>query len=452
MARILKALKNLQAQSLPEDGSPSTTPGSKDGSEAAGKLTMADLLASEEQNSESEVAAESPVKSEVPVSAPPAPAIDAAQLEAIEKSQQRIELLEQQLSEANLKREAVATEVHEVQQTFEKRDQRYEEEIVRLRDLLESRDDEAKKIEAQLKSELQSQQSQFAGQLEQLKAQIQSEVSTAIQANAVQTQQQIEAVQKANEQAAQAARPEPAEELVEPLAAPEAKRSSLFDKPIKSSREKQVAKADPIRKAVQDLEQPKRLEEFSQVADEMLSGIQLSTSEPTVLFVCGCSADSTPSAFILRLALVLRQREIDVLVVDGGLYQKELSDELGLLTDFGLFEMVRRESSVQDSVYRDLGSHLAFVPAGRSSYTLTDNEQDASSLRTHIAESLVDWPLILVCGEQAERSSSRLLSKVADRAYLQVELKKAMEPDVLNAIEALRASGVEPAGVIATNA
>lgn len=233
-----------------------------------------------------------------------------------------------------------------------------------------------------------------------------------------------------------------------------ASKAEIF-KPLPSRLEadKQIPNTDAINTAMKLLEDPAVTRQFEQLADAVFGHIDFqNVNQPEVVNFGTCCPGQCTSDLVLRLAAWISRQGGDVLVIDGALRQKRLTERLGLRTSPGLFEFVRRETYRQDGTFRHKESGISFIPAGKSSFVLTASESDFVSLRDQLREIAKTNPLILIAGEGPDLSTSWLLAQIATKTYLQVELGEASGADVRAAVDCFLRQGCEPSGLVAMNA
>ncbi|GAA4420169.1 hypothetical protein [Bremerella cremea] len=469
MARFLKALQGLQSQE-PEPTSPqksasappeASPPVSKESQPEAVQAKIAEPKSPANQTIVLEEPVEKPAKKQPKVKAkaqPESAPVEVASAPPKEspksaEQQQLIAKLTEQLSIVLKQRDTIAREVLQVRETLQSHDQRHEAEIVRLRDTLEEHDRSAKTIETDLKSieselrkQLQLQEEAFAQKLREVEDRVQK-----------QAQAQLAAAEAAKAAAVKATPPAPvappkaAAPSISATPAPTENVSTFRAPAHKAAPQKQIPHVEPIRKAIADLDQPHLEQEFADLSEKIFGPLDfLLLSDPQVIFVGTCVPGQSSGTAILQLAAWLSQQSCDVLVIDGAMRSKTLSEQLGLRHSPGLFEAVRRETYRQDGTYVDSASGIAFIPAGKSSFMLTTNEQDLSSLRDQIREILKSYPVVLIAGEGPDVAASSLMAQVATRTYLQATLGYLSAEDVDAAVDTYRYAGIELSGLIAT--
>lgn len=251
----------------------------------------------------------------------------------------------------------------------------------------------------------------------------------------------------------QAERPAPAAIVPATVPASSAMGELFHAHPRGHVAEKQIPNPEPIRQAVAALDDPATCQQLAQLADQVFGPVNFQTlAQDEVIFWGTCTPGHSSEQLVLRLAAWISQQGAEVLVIDGALRGKTLSDKLGLRTSPGLFEFVRRETYRQDGTYRDRDTGITFIPAGKSTFVLTAGQSDFTSLREQVRELLKTHPIILIAGEGPDLPSSLLLAQVATKMFLQAELGKITADEVRAAVDCFLQSGIEPTGLIATNA
>jgi len=321
--------------------------------------------------------------------------------------------------------------IQQVREQLASHDQWYEQEIVRLRDTLESHQSSAQSIQTELLKELKRQEETFAQKLSEVERRVQHQ-SAAASVPAVAPPQVA-----LPPEAVIGQKPPQAGAIFRPQ-----NRTSATEKPI--------PRTDALRNAITSLDDPQLSQEMAQLGDVLFAGVDLpSVIEPVVIYLGTCAPGHDASALAIRLAAWLCQNSCDVFLIDGALKNKTLSDWLGLRSSPGLFETVRRETYRQDGTYRDSDTGISVIPAGKSSFLLTNSEQDLAALRDQIREILKVCPLVLIAGEGPDSSTSGLLAQVANKTYLQADLGNVSREDIQAAVDCYHKLGVDPAGLIA---
>ncbi len=409
MARILNALRNLQTLS-PDLGQ---------GQEVA---PLAERPAT--GPSEEVLRQEQPVPQTIVLeTAPQRP----EQNELVEK-------LSRELAAALEQRDAVAAEVDQVRQKLETHGRRHEEEIIRLRSELQVHEQAAQTIEEQLKHQLARQQEEFAQKLGEFEKRLAEAQTPAAGAPVGQAS--------------------PVPELHAPGLADARPLGSVFaPAPKMRLPEKQLTQTEVVRQVAAGLGQTPLAEELAELAGKILpEGTREGPQTPQIIFVGSCRAGDSTEPLVLRLAVWLSQRQQRVMLIDGALRTKRLSQTLGLRTSPGIYEMVRREVYPHDAVYHVPATGLAFIPAGKSHFTLSPNTDDGQALAEQLHEIIQKWPIVLISGEGPDLPASQLFAQLGSRTFLQVELGQTAAPEVSSAVETFRQIGIEPAGLIATGA
>ncbi|PQO44413.1 hypothetical protein C5Y93_18520 [Blastopirellula marina] len=253
----------------------------------------------------------------------------------------------------------------------------------------------------------------------------------------------------------QAVRPAPAAPTVAPATVPSsgAMGELLHAHGRSHVAEKQIPNPEPIRQALAALDDPASSQQIAQLADQIFGPVDFRTlAQDEVIFLGTCTPGHTADQITLRMAAWISQQGGDVLVLDGALRAKKLSDQFGLRSSAGLFEFVRRETYRQDGTYRDQDTGLTFIPAGKSSFVLTASQADFTSLREQIREILKTNPIVLIAGEGPDLASSLLLAHVATQTFLQAELGQVTADEVRAAVDCFLQAGIELTGLVATNA
>ncbi|MBI1249818.1 hypothetical protein GC197_18485 [bacterium] len=431
MARFLKALQGLQplepGENRQEESAaqpPEKTPPVQQDREQTKTIPKGAVAPQQtivlDRDSQNEEAA----PKEVPQPAPP---VERKPDPQVEQQNELIKKLTQQLAVALKQRDTVAQEVQQVRESLLSRDKRHDEEIVKLRDKLDSHQESSHAIE----SELRSIESKLRDQLNQQQ----------------QFSQKLTLVEKQfNEQKHRAA-----EQMLRSASPPEApKPGPLLPKSDRQSpSQKQFPTTEPIRLAMAEVGDQDTALQYAELSQQILGPVDFTAlHESQVIFIANCIPGHSSGPLVLRMASWLSQQPCDVMMIDGAMRERWLTETFGLRASTGLFETVRRETYRQDGTYRDPNTGIALIPSGKSSFVLTTSEQDLSSLRDQLREILKSFPVVLIAGEGPDMSASWLMAKVATRTYLQADLGYVSPEEVQAAVECYRQVGIEPAGII----
>lgn len=323
--------------------------------------------------------------------------------------------------------------IQQVREQLASHDKRYEEEIVRLRNTLESHQQSSQTVQTELLKQLKRQEETFAKQLSDVEQKV--KLQTVVAPNTA------------------VAMPEQQRPLNPPPMQKPGEASAIFKpQPRAAAPEKPIPATDALRKVSASLDDPQLSQQLVQLCDSIFGPVELSTIiEPQVIYLGTCVPGRDASDLAMRLAAWLSQNGCDVFLIDGALRSKTLSEQLGLKLSPGLFETVRRETYRQDGTYRDSDTGISVMPAGKSSFVLTNNEQDLASLRDQIREILKTCSIVLIAGEGPDSTASWLLAQVAHKTYLQAELGSVSREDIQAAADCYHQVGVDPAGLIATS-
>lgn len=324
-------------------------------------------------------------------------------------------------------------DIQQVRDQLASHDKRYEEEIVRLRDSLESHQQSSQTIQAELLKQLKRQEESFAKQLNDVEQRVQRQAAAPTMVMA----------------------PEPIVALPKPAVSRTASADpSVVFKPQSrtTTPEKPVPATEPLRKAMALLDDPQLSQELSELCDSIFGSVEPSSiTDPLVVFLGTCVPGRDAADLAVRLAAWLSRNACDVFMIDGGLKNKSLSEQLGLRLSPGLFETVRRETYRQDGTYRDSDTGISVMPAGKSSFMLSGSEHDLESLRDQIREIRKTCSIVLIAGEGPDTAASWLLAQVANKTYLQADLGNVSREDIQAAVDCYHQVGIDPAGLIATS-
>lgn len=327
----------------------------------------------------------------------------------------------------------VELDMQRVREQLESHDKRYEQEIVRLRDSLESHQSSASSIQSDMLKELRRQEESFTKKLNEVEQRVKSQSVVAPPAVAAKSE---------------VAKPEPSMPVQKPVEA-----TAIFKPQVRpSAPDKPIPMTDALQSAIALLDDAQYSQELVHLCDCIFGAVELSSiTEPVVVFLGTCVPGRDTAGLAVRLAAWLSHNSCDVFLIDGALNSKTLSNQLGLRSSPGLFETVRRETYRQDGTFRDSGTGISVIPAGKSSFMLTSNEQDLASLRDQIREILKSCPVVLISGEGPDVPVSWLLAQVANKTYLQADLGSVSREDIQAAVDCYHQAGVDPAGLIATS-
>ncbi|MBA2114419.1 hypothetical protein [Bremerella alba] len=371
--------------------------------------------------------------------------LKAIQTELRSQLQKQQEEFTQKLSEVELRVQAQSAapavakdskteqDMQRVREQLASHDKRYEQEIVRLRDTLETHQESAKSIQTQLLKELKRQEDSFTKKLSDVEQRVKHQAATA-STREVSTAEAVQPKQS-----------EPTQMTAE--------ASMAFKAQVRASETvKPIPVPDALHREIASLNSTDFSQELVPLCDTIFGTVQLSSvTEPMVIFLGTCVPGRDTSGLALRLASWLSLNKCNVFLIDGELRNKTLSQQLGLKSSSGLFETVRRETYRQDGTYRDNDLGISVMPAGKSSFMLTNSEQDLASLRDQIREILKTCSIVLIAGEGPNTPASWLLAQVANKTYLQANLGSVSREDIQAAVDCYHRVGVDPAGLIATS-
>jgi len=489
MARILKALQNLEQQgSLRPSAAPSQP------ADEASLVEALDAGSQSADDKQASAAVEAEAGTKTIVAAAPAPsAFTAEEIAKAEERQQLLDHLAEQLQSTIDQRDQVANEVEQVRQQLERRDQQYQEEAERLKQLLQENEGKTKQLEASLhaqlekelvavnqkrqesaeqlesvRTELEASNQRYHTDIEQLRTLLATQAEAARQ-NETQLHSELHKQQQAfeaqlsamesrfrNEVESLARRAEP------PIAEPAAKKASPPDSQPRAKGTPFLLAADsperekpspvplknrgPLREAISDLNSP----DLAGPLRDIVAAIAAPEIRPRSIFLGCCTNDVSTSWLATRLAAVLHQPKLPVLLIDAALDSKSLSADFGLDNEAGFFEVVRKESSPNARILVDPETGLGLLPAGKSAYVLSESVQDQQALQWFFEEIKSDWPLLLFSGESPYCPTTTLLARSADQVFLQVEVGVDNQPQVAATLQGYQDLGIELTGLLAT--
>ncbi|EAQ78715.1 hypothetical protein [Blastopirellula marina] len=174
------------------------------------------------------------------------------------------------------------------------------------------------------------------------------------------------------------------------------------------------------------------------------------SSQPTsTLFLSADGGDDAHQAgFHTALAAARENRR--VLIIDGDVHGKQLSQRLGMRDSLGFYEVIRRETKWTERVVGLRCGEIDFLPAGRSLYTVSRSDlESAQAVWRDLSEI---WPLIILVGEHPGAVSTELYGVLCQSIYLTACLGRATKDDVTSAAKRIASIGGRIEAAVAMNA
>jgi Mrp family chromosome partitioning ATPase len=197
-----------------------------------------------------------------------------------------------------------------------------------------------------------------------------------------------------------------------------------------------------IRRTLSD---PVRAKSLTELASRLRQDMQ-QTAAKTVAFT-GIGQSATHEALLYVSTLLAEQGDGKVLLVDGDLNRRALTDALEYGRDRGLGELLEDAISPQDVCQPTAAEKLTFLPAG-----LLQRLNSAAGERwaKHLQQLTVEFNCVLIDAGRASDSAASTLARIADATYLVVQLGTVETSEAQKGLADFRAAGARVLGCIAT--
>ncbi len=172
------------------------------------------------------------------------------------------------------------------------------------------------------------------------------------------------------------------------------------------------------------------------------------TIATTILLVSldhASDVDATSSKVASCMAM---QQLGDIVLVDGNLRDRSLTDHFGHDQRPGMAEIINRKKTVDSLVAQTDNSRLMFLAAGTGG--ITYRKLDSESMIRMIAALKKQFRYSIINGGSISEPHANLLAKYVDAVYLMVDMTESDQHFAKDAIDHLHSIGARVAGCVAT--
>lgn len=173
-------------------------------------------------------------------------------------------------------------------------------------------------------------------------------------------------------------------------------------------------------------------------------------ASPTILLFVGGEPDPNVESTCTQVANALAGCHVgNVLLIDGDLDRRELSNSEGMTKQNGLAEVVNRSEDWRPLVATEGSGSFSFLPAG----TCPSDRWNANELlRQMSAEMKQDFQFICVAAGDAHTKHAKLWCDVCDGSYLVVSMQNSNETLAKSAVAELTNNGARVLGCVVADA
>lgn len=173
-------------------------------------------------------------------------------------------------------------------------------------------------------------------------------------------------------------------------------------------------------------------------------------ASPTILLFVGGQPDPNVESTATQVASALGKCHVgDILLIDGDLQRRQLSQSEGMQSQQGLSEVVNRSEDWRSLVATEGSGTFSFMPAG---ICPSDRWNANELLRQMSAEMKQDFQFICVSAGDAHAKHAKLWCDVCDGSYLVVSLQNSNETLAKSAVAELTNSGARVLGCVVADA
>jgi Mrp family chromosome partitioning ATPase len=223
-------------------------------------------------------------------------------------------------------------------------------------------------------------------------------------------------------------------QLEEPLIVPAVRESSK--KAMSIARKKTIAILPPTEK------------QFIQLIDNLLE--RTVPGIPSMMMFTACESTARTGKVATAVAAGLADRNLGkILLIDGNLDEKDLTDSLTNLHTVGLSDVLNRQSSVAESILPTSLDNLFVLPAG---IALLARQKTLNTRLASLSDELKDeFRFILIDGGNSRHTTTRTWGGFCESTYLVVTLGSTISEQATAAVAELQSSGARLLGcVVAT--
>lgn len=173
-------------------------------------------------------------------------------------------------------------------------------------------------------------------------------------------------------------------------------------------------------------------------------------ASPTILLFVGGQPDPNVESTATQVAGALGRCHVgDVLLIDGDLQRRKLSQSEGMHNQQGLSEIINRSEDWRALVADDGSGGFSFLPAG---VCPSDRWNANELLRQMSAEMKQDFQFICVAAGDAHTKHAKLWCDVCDGSYLVVSMQNSNETLAKSAVAELNKCGARVLGCVVADA
>ncbi len=195
----------------------------------------------------------------------------------------------------------------------------------------------------------------------------------------------------------------------------------------------------------QTLRDPVRAKPLTELASRLRQDMQ-QTAAKTVAFV-GVGQTATRESLLYTATLLAEQGDAKLLLIDGDLERRALSEALEYGRERGLGELLENATAAADGYRPTAVEKLMFLPAGLSQRL---NPQAAERWTNLLAQFTAAFDCVLIDVGRASDSAASTLARTTDATYLVVQLGTVETSEAQQALADFRAAGARVLGCIAT--
>ena len=171
---------------------------------------------------------------------------------------------------------------------------------------------------------------------------------------------------------------------------------------------------------------------------------------PSAMLIAGCETNNRLGKVAMNVAALLAERNLGkILLVDGDVVDKALTDFLINIDAPGLTEVLNRQQSVMSAIMPTEIETLFFLPAGIAS--LSRQKTLNSRLASFNEELKREFRFVLIDGGVAQELMPKTWSAFCDSTYLVVSLDNTLNTAATSAVADLQSAGARLLGCIVTN-
>ena len=170
---------------------------------------------------------------------------------------------------------------------------------------------------------------------------------------------------------------------------------------------------------------------------------------PAAMMFTGCERSGRVGRVATGIAALLAEKDLGrILLIDGDLSEKSLTDFLTDTHDTGLSEVLNRQQQVSETIVETSLKNLYFLPAGIES---PSREKSLTSRLAALSDELrEEFRFIIIDGGNSSDSIARTWSSFCESTYLVVTANATNTENATTAVTQLQASGARLLGCVVT--